>query len=383
MQEPSLLADKSALQSLTEEECRWLNHFFRAVITPVIMVETLGNLQKDWRDGRSAEQFLASMARKIRGYFSYPNVEADELILGEFAGYPVEMRGRPCVGGGQMFTDSTGKKGIFFEQSPEERDLHRWSDQDFTDAERELAIAWQETLRQLQVAHGRTTKQPSSLKTLDAAAEAVDNFLTAEGHQWRLLCLAFEMFKLAPAERRLVGERWKMSGRPAVKDFAPYACFVLKCNLLVDVAQDAGFLPDRPTNAIDLLYLHYLPFCQVFVSGDKLHKRLAPYLLRPDQTFVPVEPLKTALQELSRYYAELPDSTRSTGMVNYARFLPLELDTALHEAFDVVNPRWRDEARSPPPPPMTEEAKSRLLEHVRPMREAIERASSATRRLHG
>jgi hypothetical protein len=53
----------------------------------------------------------------------------------------------------------------------------------------------------------------------------------------------------------------------------------------------------KPTNFIDAQYLYYLPFCHVFVSGDKLHKRLVPELLGPEQRFLSADDLKHELAE--------------------------------------------------------------------------------------
>jgi hypothetical protein len=51
-----------------------------------------------------------------------------------------------------------------------------------------------------------------------------------------------------------------------------------------------------PTHVVDLQYLNYLPFCQVFSSNDRLHRLLAPVLKRDDQTFLTGDELKTTLR---------------------------------------------------------------------------------------
>ena len=48
----------------------------------------------------------------------------------------------------------------------------------------------------------------------------------------------------------------------------------------------ANVLSERPTNRLDLEYLLYLPFCDILVSEDRLHRQLAPRLLRADQQFM-------------------------------------------------------------------------------------------------
>ena len=54
-----------------------------------------------------------------------------------------------------------------------------------------------------------------------------------------------------------------------------------------------------PTHVVDMQYLNYRPFCQVFSSNDKLHRILVPALKRDDQTFLTGEELKKMTRERS------------------------------------------------------------------------------------
>jgi hypothetical protein len=49
---------------------------------------------------------------------------------------------------------------------------------------------------------------------------------------------------------------------------------------------------------IDLQYLYYLPFCQVFVSDDRVHKMLATGLMRRNQIFVLGRALKADIERI-------------------------------------------------------------------------------------
>lgn len=167
----ALLFDKSAIQMLSHDEASWLHHFANTVITPVVMTEALGNLRKEWRDGRSPEQFLASLAAKIKGFHGYHNVPSEEMLHAELAGYEIEMDGRPAVGGGQTVTDSRGHRGIFFGEPPEDAALRRWTDQDFTAAEEELAALWREGLRQRKIASKGRTANNYDIGRLTSVAE--------------------------------------------------------------------------------------------------------------------------------------------------------------------------------------------------------------------
>ncbi len=53
---PTVLFDKSFLQSLTVDESVIFDHFFIAVICPLFYVETLADFEKAVRQGRTPEQ---------------------------------------------------------------------------------------------------------------------------------------------------------------------------------------------------------------------------------------------------------------------------------------------------------------------------------------
>ena len=50
---PSIIFDKSALESLNPDEAMWLDQFFISNITPVFFLEVLGDLQKAGKRGRT------------------------------------------------------------------------------------------------------------------------------------------------------------------------------------------------------------------------------------------------------------------------------------------------------------------------------------------
>ena len=62
--EPMLIFDKSFLESLNPDEAAWLDNFFRTCITPLFFIETLADLEKEVRRGRTPEQVVGSLAYK-------------------------------------------------------------------------------------------------------------------------------------------------------------------------------------------------------------------------------------------------------------------------------------------------------------------------------
>ena len=61
---PITLFDKSFLQGLSVDESVWFDDFFYPIICPLFYVETLADLEKAARDGRTPEQEVGFIARK-------------------------------------------------------------------------------------------------------------------------------------------------------------------------------------------------------------------------------------------------------------------------------------------------------------------------------
>jgi len=61
---PTLIFDKSALQGLSVDESMWLENFFITNITPLFFVETLADLEKEVRAGRTPEDIVGNIALK-------------------------------------------------------------------------------------------------------------------------------------------------------------------------------------------------------------------------------------------------------------------------------------------------------------------------------
>ena len=59
---PVTLFDKSALQLLNPDQAVWFDQFYSAVITPLFFVETLADLEKETRSGRSPEDVVGKLA---------------------------------------------------------------------------------------------------------------------------------------------------------------------------------------------------------------------------------------------------------------------------------------------------------------------------------
>jgi hypothetical protein len=122
---PHLICDKSTLQSLSRQELDALRRYYSLNVPPVLIMEILGDLKKA-SDVAANREMVQELANKILPACSAVNVEFRQMILGEIAGYSVEMRGVPAIGGGRQVVSASGKKGIVFDESPEKGALLRW-----------------------------------------------------------------------------------------------------------------------------------------------------------------------------------------------------------------------------------------------------------------
>jgi hypothetical protein len=79
-QGPILIFDKSTLQALNPDEAHWLDNFFLSNITPLFYIETLADLEKEVRQGKTPEQVVGEIAYKSPDMQAYPNVHHLTLI---------------------------------------------------------------------------------------------------------------------------------------------------------------------------------------------------------------------------------------------------------------------------------------------------------------
>ena len=135
---PITIFDKSALQSLNPDEALWFDWFYKTNITPLFYVETLADLDKQMRGGRTPEHVVGNIAYKTPVIGSELNVHHQTMCLHDLLGETVRMKCLPIVGRGRSV--KTGDRmGIIFERPPEMEAFERWQRHDFLDVERRYA----------------------------------------------------------------------------------------------------------------------------------------------------------------------------------------------------------------------------------------------------
>lgn len=364
---PIIIADKSALQSLSVDESCWFDNFFLHNITPLFYIETLADLEKELKSNKTPEQVVGDLAIKTPTAV-YPNIYYQTLVVHDFLGNKIEMSNRPIIGGGETKMSPEGKVGVHFNEFPEVKAMNRWQKGEFLEIERELAKDWRQALSNLSFDYyiamvKNIVPQDRSFRDLAAIKEFVDDFV--KGNDKAILQLAFEVLGIPQKARPLIMKRWEDEKQPSLDQFAPYVAYVFKIDLLFYLALDKSFISrDRPSNKIDVAYLYYLPFCMVFVSKDNLHARVAPLFMEKGQTFVKGDDLKADMKKLDEYYSKLPDELKEQGIMRFAVYPPEDMETLIAKLWDKYLPIWRKHASEKKSEKKDPEDSKKLVEHL-------------------
>lgn len=317
---PIVLFDKSFLEALNVDEAVLFDYFFYPVICPVFYVETLGDLEKPQNRGRRPEDVVGSIAYKSPQMHGGPNTFHHTLVVRNLIGQDVPMRGQIVVSHGIPVVVA-GERHVVFKPSPEREAFDRWQRGEFEQVERLHARQWREQLRTLDLKlvaaraanYGLDLNRCKTLEDAKAFAEQVIQNLPPEAQ----VRFALDKFDLAAQERNEAMTAWSELGRLKLKQFAPYAYFVLRLQLFFEIALASGKIStERPSNFNDLGYLFYLPFSMVFVSSDRLHRACAPLFLRPEQEFLWGQDLKTDLRANHDALMQLPEADRLRGLIS-------------------------------------------------------------------
>ena len=381
---PHLIFDKSALQSFSLDETNWLDHFYMSVITPLFFAEVLADLEKEIGKGRTPEQVVGELALKTPDMNATPCVHHAQIALSVVFGNDMPVNGRIPRGQGRV-VELDGRQGVFYSKSPEEDALDRWHKGEFLDVERQFAKNWRRNL--CNVNHDREYKyfqhwfllgKPHSLPEVKTLTDAYLDASPQDG----VMRFAAATLGLPEEATTEVMQRWRAAQSPPVRAYAPYVRHLLGVDLFCNLATAADLIGrDRPKgkadNRVDMAYLYYLPFCHVFVSGDKLHKRVVPLFLRPDQTFVEAPDMKADLAKLDAHYWALPDAEKQKGFYKIAQHPPLDGDYLIAKLWDKRGPEWRENALKPPL--LDPERDKKIIAEIKRISDAAKAADPNTR----
>jgi hypothetical protein len=345
---PIALFDKSFLQSLSVDESVWFDHHFLPVVCPVFYTETLADLAKEPSARGPAEKLVRVIASKFPECGGSPCANHVDLCISDLMGDHIPLDGRVPRSGGRIVKGGD-RAGVVYDDSPEAQAFMRWQNGDFEILERQFARIWRQGLTTLDL--GEIAKGFRAIgidgkryKTFEEIKAVADSVVTGRDKPFDRMKLAVSFFNVPQHLHAPLLERWSFANRPPLSTYAPYAAFVMTVEIFFQLALAANLISaDRPSNRMDIAYLFYLPFCMLFVSGDKLHQKSAPLFLRVDQEFVWGPDLKADLQRLNQQFKTPPEDVRDQGIMNFAGHPPATGDFLVTRLWDGhMRPNWRE-----------------------------------------
>lgn len=369
---PITIFDKSFLQSLNIDESVWFDNFYLVNISPLFYIETLADLGKEITTGRTPEQIVGEIASKTPEMGGCSNVHHMDLLVSNLLGQKVVMDGRPILAGGKPVM-SGEKKGVAFDLSPEAKAYSRWQQREYLELERDFAKQWRAQLKAMTFESSEIYAMKLGInitqcKNMDDAYSAASCVADSNDKPYDLIGFVLTSLAVPRKLHQQIVQRYQVSGFPSLTTYAPYVAHVIKVEVFFHICVSRGFISsERPSNKIDIAYLHYLPFCKLFVSGDNLHKRVAPLFMRKDQLFVWGGELKADLSALNKHYMGLPQDTKDKGIMSFAKKPPIEGDFLTSKLWDLMGTEWRTSKKVETPLP--KQNNDELIDHLKSFKE--------------
>ena len=371
---PSLIFDKSSLESLNLDEAVLMDSLYMSTITPLFFVECLADLEKAIRSKSTPEQLVGSLADRTPEAQSQPNVHHMAVLNGELSRqFDVRnVHGRVALAGGTP-VQLGDQKGIIFQRAPEYEALERWTAREFLEVERNIAKQWRRALTAVdfdamvktvmgELGHWRKPK------TLADAKQIADTVIDNMDPEW-LLRFGLDLLGLPEATDWVIDE-WRSQRRPPLREHVPYFIFMLCINIFFCLVVKTQLLRNvKASHHVDLAYLYYLPFCSVFTSKDNFHAQVVPLFLDSNQTFVNGADFKEEMKKLDAHYSTLPQEVLRTGLINFAAWPPEDTSFLTTRLWDKYLPRWR-EIKLEPKREHDPESERRMIEELNRLSES-------------
>ncbi|QDQ26710.1 hypothetical protein FNU76_10225 [Chitinimonas arctica] len=345
---PTTLFDKSFIQSLSTDESVWFDRYFYTAIAPLFYIETLADLEKKPRSGKTSEDEVGIIAAKTPQMSSVPCYFHRELCLNDLLGHRVPMTGQiPVARAIKSYRD--GKVKVTIKEPEEAKAFIRWQEGRFLEIEREQARDWRSQLARIdlkltEMAVEKIGITVKNCKSLEDAHRMAVGAIASLAKTYGRFDVFMEMLDVPKGLRRNIKNRWRSLKRPRLMEFAPYAVFVLTVEIFFSLAVAAKLIAStRQSHCVDIAYIFYLPFCNIFISTDKLHRTCAPFFLRSDQRFIWGSDLKSELAELNEYFLTLPLEVRELGIYKFAHRLPVVSNGLIRELYTRYTPSLLEE----------------------------------------
>lgn len=342
---PTIILDKSSLQALSKQELVLLNKYYFVNIPPILPIEILGDLKKIKGDDALNEEKVTEIANKLIQKDSAINIHYKNLVVSSLMGADYLTARRPVVGGAKKVTDKDGRIGFYIKETQEAIAIRNWQKGNFEEAEKAIAGQWRLfskgfDLNELKKNWRHYLTLNPSCKDLNQLNNFVEALLSSPNIQSYLLRTIVEAYQV---DSKLVAEvlkRWDGNKGELLKDFAPYAYYCLKVYFFFGLGIVYDLITTRSTNLIDAQYLYYLPFCNIFSSGDNFHKNVSEIFLFDDQSFIHRDELKSDLKEINERLYSLSSEQRVEWETKYGSEPPVNDNSFTYKFWRKYLPNW-------------------------------------------
>jgi hypothetical protein len=299
MMAPTIIFDKSVLQSLTPQEIQDVSRYFYTVIPPILLLEMLGDLSLDPDHQPEREDWVAKLARKVPLTNSGAIPDFRKLCFSSLIGVPVPVDYRgPVADAADMVVTEDGAQAIVH---PEKTAVLRWCKGQFNDADHDSAALSRQRAQatDFESIKRALPKLQCRVRTLGELQTFVDRSLTEPEFQSPLLQWFLSVLGYDQQTNSRVFAGWERANVTRLREFAPYATHCLRVHLLFYLGVGLHQLSTRRSNVIDIEYLCYAPFANVFCSDDKFLKKLGSLVIESDQSFENGERMHKCLNEIA------------------------------------------------------------------------------------
>ncbi len=346
MEGPPTILDKSAFQALSYTELAEFRKYFLENVTPVLILEILGDLKKQYRDGTVPEEKVTELAGKF-GFGEWLNEDRRFICEQTLLGTAIPLVGKVVPAYATVVDGEEGSAALI-EDGPLNHLIRRLASRKATEADRQLAARWRSASQSLSLTGLNEFVNHHQIlvprvRTPAEAVQAARGLVDTGALQKIWLAWLLDHLGVNARTGSEIVVRWRARGG-LLRSFAPYAHYCLHAQLSLFVAWRSNVVGWKPTNILDLEYVYYLPFCSVFVSDDKLHRVLVPSLLRPDQLFVRMQDFKAGLRQTRKHFEDLPEGERIELRKKLYNWPP---EGSIIRELWIKNERWV----GPPPPP--------------------------------
>lgn len=342
---PVALVDKSMLQTLRPAEAALFDGLFEAVIPPTLLSEIASDLAKEDLSNSTPEDFTGVLAGKlpeVRGSLSEFHATAGtfELLGGAV---PMKFRPLPTRRGARDVGDSGA---TVFSRQEELSILRRWRERKFTETELSFAAFWRETCHRPPRGGAfenlrRAEALPIRVKDMAEAREAARRLVQTRPVSPELLFLVVSICVVPPAFVPGIFERFNSLQR-SLQEACPFVAHMASVEVFYRLILNSGNIvsPDPKVTFGDRFYLYYLPFCGIFLSGDKFHRRAAPLFMEAEQEFVDSSRIAPELKLLAEHFEK---QAKDSGVVPKLPRSPIGLECPeITKLWDRFLPGWKE-----------------------------------------